>query len=399
VFVRGWLSHIGLMWHLPPFRAYFEALSEQFRVVRFDMRGNGLSDRDVGRIDLAAMALDIEAVVEGVVGDRCTLYAQCFGGPAGITYAAAHPERVERLILDGTYADGRRIARPERLQQMVRTLRDIPEAGFAFMTHMTHPNPGPSPFRQHDADSPNLSVDTAVRLYTLGFTCDVTALLPKITMPTLVMHRSGTRAIPFRLGRELASSIRGARFVPLEGQAHNTWEENPDVAIDALGDFLGVPLHLDTIEEPVERLLTIVVISAVPDGASGGVSVPDLIRNAIRGNNGVEITHGGEEIMAFFASAPGAVECAMMVQQDLAGRASTRIGVHAGAPVFQGGEPADTVVSAAKQASAQGAPSEIIVTEAVRDACAGRGFLFAERETRGGSDTSKLFAVRWRADS
>jgi pimeloyl-ACP methyl ester carboxylesterase len=406
LFVRGWISHIELMWAEAAFRVYWEALGEHFTVTRFDMRGNGLSQRDIPPIDLAAMVADIEAVMDDGGGiDRAIVYAQCFGGPAAIAYSAAHPERVERLILDGTYAEGHRLARPERQRQILGTLRDLPEAGLAFLTHLTHPNPGPSRFRTHAARMSAIDFDTALEVYALSFALEVSDLLPRLTMPVLVMHRENTRAVPFRLGRDLATSIRGARFVPLEGQAHNSWEEFPEIAIAALSEFLGVPLHLESLEEVPERFLAILVVE-IGGAVRGDVrtTAEDAAHQAIPAHNGAEITHGGEDIMAYFPAARDAVECAIALQQELATRAPgvvARIGVHAGEPVGSGGDTPDAVAEIARHAAAACRGSEIMVSAVLRDHCAGHGFLFAERDTVAGvaDESVRLYEVRWRSDA
>jgi pimeloyl-ACP methyl ester carboxylesterase len=402
VFVRGWFSHIGLMWEDPPFRVYFEALERQFTIVRFDMRGSGLSARDATSIDLDGMVADLEAVVDGIPLERFILYGQCFGGPAAMAYTARHPERVSKLILDGTYAEGRRVGRPERQRQIIATLRDLPEAGLAFLTHLTHPNPGPSAFRVHTPHAPAVDIETAVALYTLGFAFDVRDVLPQISAPTLVMHRESTRAIPFRLGRELASSIRGARFVPLEGQAHNSWEEFPDAAIAALADFLGVPLQLAALEEAPERFLAILVADPGGTATADGDAIKEIVRRAVQDHRGGEVTHKGSGIMAYFPAARDAVECAIVLQRELSARDTPlRIGVHAGEPVGQGGEPPDTVARVATRAVAACDAGQILVSAAIREHCAGYGFLFDERDVITGDAGADilLFQVRWREEA
>jgi hypothetical protein len=256
-------------------------------------------------------------------------------------------------------------------------------------------------FRVHQSNAPSVNIETAVELYTLGFTFDVKDLLPKITAPTLVMHRESTRAIPFRLGRELAASIRGARFVPLEGQAHNSWEEYPDAAIAAIGEFLGVPLALASVEEPPERFLAVMVVELEP---AAGASVEDEVRRAIAMHNGTEITQNDGGVKALFAAAADAVECAIDVERMLAAQVperAVRIGVHAGEQVARGGAPADTVVAVARQAAAACATSEIMVSAAIRERCAGHGFLFAERDASAVLEGERLawYEVQWRQDA
>ena len=105
VFVRGWISHLDAMWDDPEFRPFMEAIGMHFRVVRYDLRGCGLSDRDPGHISLDHLVLDLESVIDRVAdeGEPIVLYATCYGGPIATRYAARHPERVTKLVLDGTY--------------------------------------------------------------------------------------------------------------------------------------------------------------------------------------------------------------------------------------------------------------------------------------------------------
>ena len=103
VLVRGWITHLDLMWTEPTFRAFIEALAQRFRVIRFDARGNGLSDREIERPDLEDFVADVEAVIGAAGVDRCLLWGSSFGGPIAIAYAVRHPEHVDRLVLEGTY--------------------------------------------------------------------------------------------------------------------------------------------------------------------------------------------------------------------------------------------------------------------------------------------------------
>ena len=407
VYVRGWISNIERMWDDPPFHAYFGAIGEHFTVIRFDMRGNGLSDRGVTGIDLRAMVADIEAVVDEAASEPIILYGQCFGGPASIAYAARHPGRVARLVLDGTYAEGQRVARPERQRQIVQTLKNLPEAGLAFLTHLTHPNPGPSKFRQHEQDSSNVSAETAVELYTLGFAVNVTTLLPRLTMPTLVMHRANTRAIPFRLGAELAELIAGARFVSLEGQAHNPWEEFPEVAIGALAEFLDTPLHMaasDADDARRDTLLTVVHIELPATPVRGNRKQPATVErapialasDAIAGCGGQEVARSRSSLTATFGAVADALECTITLQRALEHAGGARIGVDVGEGLAQDRDVSATAVELTRELDAAG----VIITADVREMCAGQGFQFTPRAALAvgpSGDPVELFDLRWRA--
>ncbi len=417
VFVRGWISHLDLLWDDPSFRAYFKALGRSFTVVRFDMRGNGMSDRHVPPVDLNAMVVDIEAVMDGLGIERAVLYGQAYGGPAAIAYTAAHPERVSHLILDGTFADGRRMTTPERQERILSTLRELPEAGLLLMAHYTHPNPPASRFRQVDRSSDVIDPVFAADLYAFGFRIDVTHLLPRIEAPVLVMHRRSTRAQPFRLGRELASCIAGARFVPLEGVAHNSWEERPEDALAAVGAFLGVQFTLELPAAAQRDAALTILFTDMEDSTPTTSRLGDagaqelvrehntIVRNALRAHEGDEIKHTGDGIMASFASASHGVECAIEIQRALALRNESaasplrvRIGLNAGEPVLEERDLFGTAVQLAKRVCDTGEPGSILVTNVIRELCAGKGFMFAGRaatDLKGFDEPVRLFEVRW----
>jgi len=420
IFVRGWISHLELAWDDPAFRAYFEAIGRQLRVVRFDMRGNGLSDRDVPPVGLDEMQADISAVMDEYAPLPAVIYAQCWGGPAAIAWAAAHPDRVSHLILDGTFADGARITNAERRERIVQTLRELPEAGLLLMAHYTQPNLNKPRFGQIDQSGTCVHPAMAAQLYAAGFTWDVSTLLEKLTMPVLVLHRRNTQAIPMRLGREIASSVPGARFVALNGTAHNPWEEDPEEALGAIGEFLGVQLLRQ--ESPQGRiagdegLLTILytdmeestrMTRALGDDRAQAVRREHdaIIRQALRAHGGNEVKHTGDGVMATFTSAARALQCAIAIQRALAVRndlseqtVRVRIGINAGEPVAEAGDIFGTAVIAASRVMEQAGGDEILVSNVVRELCAGKGFQFIDRgmvELKGFDEAVRLFQVGW----
>ncbi|MDE3153685.1 MAG: alpha/beta fold hydrolase [Acidobacteriota bacterium] len=239
VFVRGWVSHLELLWEDPRFRRFIEALSRHHRVIRYDARGNGLSDREPTRVDLDALVADLEAVVQHQGARDVVLYGATFGGPIAIAFAARHPDLVSRLILDGTYAAGRHITSRARQTFITRSLRRLPDAAFLLLSHVTRPDGSGAPY---DAARVRQAIDpqVAARLYAVAFATDVTDQLPGLRMPALVLHRRQSEAVPYRLGCDLAAAIPGAEFVPLAGAAHNPWEGDATAVLEAVAAFLGV---------------------------------------------------------------------------------------------------------------------------------------------------------------
>jgi pimeloyl-ACP methyl ester carboxylesterase len=246
VFVRGWVTHLELSWEEDDYRAFFERLATRFHVVRFDARGNGRSDWDVDCVDLDRLTSDLEAVMDGLDLRDAVLWGSHFGAPIAVTYAARHPERVSRLILDGAYATVRGLGTPERRESfraMLAAMRAQPDAINASFIYMADPDSKVPIARRVDEVRRSIKPEVLVQLYELAADYDVSDLLPAIRVPTLVLHRHGNRAIPVRLGRAMAALIPDAQFVALDGTVATLWRERADDALAVVGEFLGVDLR------------------------------------------------------------------------------------------------------------------------------------------------------------
>jgi class 3 adenylate cyclase len=421
VFVRGWVSDLEVQWQDVSYRSFFQALARVRLIVQYDARGNGLSDRDVHNLSLDALLLDLEAVVDHLNLDTFDLYGQCFGGPIAIAYTAKHPRRVSNLILDGTYARGQDLAPPERLAAIVTMIRTLWPEGVKTLDEMTVPEASRQK-KPRVSLSRSISAEVAAQLYSLGFRIDVTDLLPAIRIPTLVIHRAGSRAVRFRLGRELASLITHASFVPLEGTAHNPWEGDATRALAAIGEFLGEELELEEppatvagFEAPATIMFTDMADSATITRRLGDAKAQELlrthnriVREGLMAHAGSEIKHTGDGIMASFPSATRAVDCAIAVQQAFAAYNESaelpvrvRIGLNSGEPMAEEEDLFGTAVQLAARVCAQAEPGQILTSDVVRQLVAGKGFLFADRgdvALRGFEDPVRLYEVRWREE-
>ncbi len=242
VYVRGWLSHLDLLWERPGYRAFIQSLAEHFRVIRFDMRGNGLSDRDVSQLTLQVLTTELRDLLDHLGIDKAILWGTTFGGPVAIRFAALHPERVERLLLDGTYARGAAITQPIRRILLVNALRFFPEMGFLLLSNATHPNPKRSAQRTLELGNQMVNPRTGARLYRLAFRLDVHKYLKQIRVPVLVIHAMRSRSIPARLGQEVAAQIPEAEFIGLDTDEHNSWEGDLEAFLNSVAPFLGVQL-------------------------------------------------------------------------------------------------------------------------------------------------------------
>jgi pimeloyl-ACP methyl ester carboxylesterase/DNA-binding CsgD family transcriptional regulator len=239
-----WISHVGEDWRYPSFRRFVESLARGRCVVRYDRLGTGLSDRDR---PAETLTLDYEvellsALVDAFGFDRAALFGSSAGGPLGVAYAARCPERVERLVLYGTFASGTSIGTPETQAAMVDLVRASWGLGSRVLADVFGPSASASERRELAAiQRTAATAATAARLIEFMYACDVREFLSTLAVPTLVVHREGDRAIPVRHARELAALIPGAELVLLPGDAHPPWHGDSDAVLAAVAEFLGIP--------------------------------------------------------------------------------------------------------------------------------------------------------------
>jgi pimeloyl-ACP methyl ester carboxylesterase/DNA-binding CsgD family transcriptional regulator len=254
-----WISHVELDWADPEFRGLWEAVGQGYTVVRYDRLGVGLSDRDVRDEDLtldAEVAL-LRAVLDELALERAVLVGGSSGGCAAIAFAARFPERVSRLLLYGAFADGSGITSAQARQAIVATVRSHWGLGSRlladiFLGETNSVDQERLARYQRAAASP----ETAARLLELLYRNDVRAELARLSAPTLVVHRRGDRAIPYRLGRELAAGIPGATLIPLEGSAHFPWAGDWQSVARALRSALASQAPVRVGGEPASVLLS-----------------------------------------------------------------------------------------------------------------------------------------------
>lgn len=423
LFVHGWASHLEWWAKMPRVEEFVHSkLASHYRYYRYDARGWGLSDRDVTDFSLEKKLLDVEAVVENADLERFAIIAVSEGGPTAIKYAVANPERVSHLILLGTFAWSPPPATPEErelLKAMMMTIgpgwgKDTP-AFRQLWTARFMPEGDLEMIRWfNELQRVSGSAETVMALIGSIARIDVRDLLPKIQAPTLVAHARGDLACPFEGGREIASMIPNARFLPLESNNHLMLPGEPAnaVLLKAITEFIGDPAADAKPAAAPGGLVTILFTDMVSstaltqqlgdDRAQGLVRQHNTaVRDALKAHAGREIKHTGDGIMASFASARGAVDCAVAIQRALAAGDSVRvrIGLNAGEPVAEEQDLYGTSVQLAARVCAEADAGEIMVSNVVRELAAGKGFLFNDRgdhALKGFEDPVKLYEVSWR---
>jgi pimeloyl-ACP methyl ester carboxylesterase/DNA-binding winged helix-turn-helix (wHTH) protein len=245
----NWLNHLEFDWQSPVWSPLFMRLAARYRLVRYDERGTGLSDRDVPDFSFEAFVRDLEAVVDTLRLDRFALLGVSQGAPVAIAYAVRHPERVSRLVLSGGFARGWRkrgnaseVARAEASIVLIREGwgQDNPAARQMFTSLIIADATREEMQWMSELERQTASAETVIRLLRVIGDIDVTDLLPQLSVPVLVLHSRGDARVPFEQGLELAQTIPDARFVPLESKNHLILSHEPAFArfLDEMCSFL-----------------------------------------------------------------------------------------------------------------------------------------------------------------
>src|SRR4051794_2363238 len=235
-----WCGHLELDWQNPLFRRFGGLLGDRFTLVRYDRPGVGMSDPAGPLVtSLADEVAALSAVVDAA-GTKVSLFGGSSAGCAAMAYAAAHRDRVERLVMYGSYARGTEIATAEARDSLLALVGRHWGVGSRILADLFLPTATPAErdeFVRFQRGS--LTAEKAVRSLAAVYAFDVRDRLATIEVPTLVLHRRDDRAIPFALGQDVATRIPGATFVPLDGTDHLPWRGDADSLPRAVREFLG----------------------------------------------------------------------------------------------------------------------------------------------------------------
>jgi pimeloyl-ACP methyl ester carboxylesterase len=245
-----WLSHLEEDWESPVWRHLLRALSEDGTFVRYDERGCGLSDWSVADLGFESWVRDLETVVEALGAQRFALLGISQGAAVAIAYAVRHPEQVSHLVLHGGYARGRLVrANTPQLREEAETMCRLAELGWgkhdpAFRQFFTTQFIPGGTTEQHqwfnEMERISTSPENAARFMREFNAIDVTALLPQVSCPTLVLHSTQDARVPFEEGRLIATGIPGAEFVSIASPNHLLLEQESGWQrwLDAVREFL-----------------------------------------------------------------------------------------------------------------------------------------------------------------
>lgn len=425
--------------HLPPmiwgqlqlerehseWRTWHDALARRLGLVRFDVAGTGLSDRDVADFSLDRMVQDIDAVADHLGLDRFAILCPMDSGPLGIVYASARSDRVSHLVLYSTYAATATSGRGAG--SFKGALRLMEENWDIFVrTTMSVAMGWTSEEAAWWADfmEEAISRDSYQQFFNDRRGWDTSSLLEQITVPTLVVQRRQVEAPGVAVARGIAAKIPKAQLAVLEGGAAAPYVGDMESLANTICDFVtqdeADPAEKDpTSVGPFRTVLfTDVEGSTALTDRLGDAKARDLLREheritreALRSHGGSEVKTMGDGFMASFSSATKALECAIAIQRAFAERnesadepINVRIGLNAGEPIAEDdpggrGDLFGTAVNMAARIASKAEGGEILASNVVRELVAGKEFLFNDRgdtELRGFEDPVRVYEVRWR---
>jgi pimeloyl-ACP methyl ester carboxylesterase/DNA-binding winged helix-turn-helix (wHTH) protein len=393
VFVMGWVSHLEYFWTEPSFARFLRRLSSFSRLILFDKRGTGLSDRVPldGLPTLEQRMDDVRAVMDAAGSKRAALCGVSEGGAMAALFAATYPERTAGLVMIGSYAKrirdagypwGPTEAQREEFLEEIREQWGGP-VGLEERAPSMSANPE---FRRwwaaylRTAASPS----AAVALTRMNSEADIRSILPAIRVPTLVAHRTGDECLLVEESRYMASRIPGARFVELPGVDHLPFVGDQDAILNEVEEFLTGVRHSPR-AEPV--LATVLSASFQRSQDDGGQPAPrawqrlrDHVDRELAWSRGRDCSPGTHSLLASFDGPARAVRCAAAIAHH-ASRIGIRMraGLHIGECEITGGGIRGAAVETARQLAHHAGAEEILLSATVRDLVAGSGLRFQHK--------------------
>ena len=415
VFVMGWLTNLETYWELPAYRRFMQRLAGFTRLILFDKRGMGLSDRTMMGT-LEERMDDVRAVMDAVGSERAVLLGVSEGAPLSMVFAATHPDRTAGLVFVGgevkeIIEDDWPIGQETREKyeaDLERILTGETEWGKVtrvwFAPSVEH---DPATIRwverlERSAASP----PAAVAFMRLGSEIDVRYVAPSIHVPTLVLHTREDTIVPYEQGRWLADQIPGARFVELKGKDHVPWFDVADQVITEVRDFLT---GFREAPEPENVLATVLFTDIVGStdrarelGNSQWTALLEqhhaTVRTVLAQYRGREIDTAGDGFLAAFDGPARGIRCAQAILEGLERIGiPARAGLHTGEVEVVGSGLAGIAVHIGARVAALAGAGEVLVSSTVRDLVAGSGIAFEDRglhELKGLDEPRQLFAAR-----
>ncbi len=414
VFVMGWVSHLEYFWEEPSFARFLSRLASFSRLILFDKRGTGLSDRvPLNQLPTLEQRMDdVRAVMEAVGSQRAALIGVSEGGPMCSLFAATYPEKTTAMAMIGTYA--------KRIRDVEYPWAPTAEERAHFYEEIQNHWGGPVGIEERApsmADDPQFrnwwatylrmgaSPGAAVALTQMNAEIDVRHVLPLIRVPALIIHRAGDMCLKVEEGRYVASRIPGAKYVELPGIDHLPFVGNQDEILDEIEEFLTGVRHSHAYDRVLATVLLARIEGPTVEAASRGearsLDMLDRFRSHTKKEielfRGREVSTATDQFLATFDGPARAIRCASAIA-DTARRLGVEIraGLHTGECDVTNGGVSGTAVEVGAQVASRADSGEVLVSSTVRDLVAGSGIRFNPRGAHllgGDFGELRLFAV------
>lgn len=412
VWCPGSISHIEFGWSNPAIENEYHRLSSFARVILFDKRGTGMSDRDTGVPTLEERMDDIRAVMDAAGSDHATICGLSDGGAMAALFAATYPERATGLVLYGT--PPRFLEAPDwkgLSQERWAAISAYAEAHFGEGVPLDRWAPsvaGDAKVQQWWGAMQRMgaspSADRALRAMSRDL--DIRAMLPTIQVPTLVLHRKGDRIVPLSYAEFIASQIPNARFVALDGDDHLLCYGDGTAWVGEVEEFVTGTRQ----QPPIDRVLATVVFTDIVGSTQLAARLGDaewrhlldrhdeIAATTVPQHRGRLIKSTGDGVLATFDGPGRAVRCAQSITEAVRSLGiEVRAGIHTGEIELRGDDVGGLGVHIAARVSALAGASEVLVSRTVTDLVAGSGIEFedrGEKELKGVPGSWRVYAVR-----
>jgi len=407
VFIPGWASNVENIWTLPEFAQFAEKLAQFARVILLDRRGTGLSDPVVEPPTLEERMDDVRAALDAAGWERAVIWGVSEGGPMAMMFAATYPERVQALLLYGTYARFTRAEDypagypPKVNEKWLGAIESTWGTGELSRHFAPSRESDPTELRiLARIERLAMSPGTALKLFTLTTQIDVRHVLPAIRVPTLILHRVDDQPVSVKNARYLAEHIAGAKYVELPGVDHMPFMGDVDAMLGEVREFLTG----ERAAPQIDRVLTTILFCDIVDSTTRAAQLGDgawkdllerfyaLANEKLKHFRGRLLDSAGDGLFAAFDGPARAVRCGAALGEAMqALGVQLRVGVHTGECEVLGDKYSGIAVHLGARVAGAADPGQVLVTSTVKDLVVGSGLRFEDLGPR----TLKGVAEPW----
>jgi class 3 adenylate cyclase/dienelactone hydrolase len=394
--VPGFASNVDATWELPPWARFYSRLAGFSRLILFDKRGTGLSDRSAGIATLEERMDDVRAVMDAAGSERAALFGVSEGGPMSVLFAATYPDRASALVLYGSYARNSNLHSEEYFTDRIESVDRLWGTGEYIIKFFAPSKKADDVARQAFArwERQLASPSAVIALVQMNRQIDARHVVPAIHLPTLIMHKVGDPAVTLEDARYLAANIAGAKYVEFPGIDHGPVADPviADRIVDEVQEFLTGSRSSDT---EIDRVLATVMFTDIVESTKRASELGDrqwrtlldrhdeTVRQQLQRFRGNEVKNLGDGFMATFDGPARAVRCAAAISDSVRPLGiAVRSGLHTGEIELKRDDIAGIAVHIAARVAAEAEAGETIASSTVRDLVAGSGLRFEDRGIR-----------------